>query len=92
MPTDRGRSRPRTQNRHSWCAGDRTAEPCTSFSWPAVGVGLHLLSLASPETVAPVTLPGMTLCSKIPTLSEPPAEVFGHPTREISCHPYIGIP
>ena len=43
VPTDHGISRlQKMQNQHIVCAGDRTAEP----GWPAVGAGLHLLSLA----------------------------------------------
>ena len=57
----------RTQNRHNWCASDRTAEP----SRPTVGAGLHLLSLALPETVAQVSLP-VTTPNSLPSPSDRP--------------------
>jgi hypothetical protein len=60
VPTDHGREAAcQLQNRHTWCAGDRTAEPW----WPTVGAGLLLLSLALPETVARMSLPVTTPCS-----------------------------
>jgi hypothetical protein len=41
--TDHGHQAARQRrNRHIWCAGDRTVEPCR----PTVGAGLHLLSQA----------------------------------------------
>jgi len=50
-------------------ACDRTAEPI----WSAVGVGLHLLSLAYAGTVARASLAGMTDPTNIRELSEIPA-------------------
>jgi len=59
MPTDRGLSRlRRAQNRHHIMpvTGPLSLE---SISWPAVGVGLHLLSLAFARMVVAVSLPAM---------------------------------
>ncbi|BCO36065.1 hypothetical protein JMUB5695_02658 [Mycobacterium heckeshornense] len=55
MPTGRGESRLRAaQNRQVAC--DRTTEPSGEFPWPAVGVGLHLLSPVFAGTVASASL------------------------------------
>src|ERR1700752_3739065 len=55
------------QDRHKAC--DRTAAPV----WSAVGVGLHLLSLAYAGTVAHASLAGMTELPDIRELADIPA-------------------
>ena len=62
---------------------DRTAVP-SSDRWPAVGVGLHLLSLASAGTVAHASLAGMTDDPTRAAEADPPArELADIPAVEV---------
>jgi hypothetical protein len=70
-----------TQKHASRDACDRTAEPI----WAAVGVGLHLLSLALAGTVAHASLAGMT---NDPASSSNAADP---PVREIADIPAVEV-
>ncbi len=91
MPTDRNlnySSRPRhAQNRHYTMpvTGPLSLE---LISWPAVGVGLHLLSLAFARMVAGMSLPGMRLSCPSRTSREPGGLGLGSAVTVVSCGGY----
>jgi hypothetical protein len=89
VPTDHGREAAcQLQNRHTWCASDRTAEPW----WPTVGAGLLLLSLAlAGDGRAGESTSHVTLLRHVS--ARPAAERdASRPTRGIPASPIIGIP